>query len=79
MDVLESSTRENMPALRSFEAVMCLVRTGESGKQRARTDFVHEGIEFFLGAQWDDKHFGGCDDGRKREDLCMVSKDPRSL
>lgn len=60
MDVFESSTREKMPALRSFVAV-----AGENvnvHEKDGRTNFLHQGIKLFLGTQRNDEHLGRCDD-----------------
>lgn len=66
MEALESSTREKMPALRSFVAV-----SGEDGRgqgREGRTDMEDEGVKLILGTEGDDEDLCGRDDGGEGED-----------
>lgn len=78
MEVLESSTREKMPALRNLVAgerppigISISISISIEGKKWAclLTDFSDKRVEFFFGTQRHDENFCGRYDGRKREDL----------
>lgn len=67
MDVFESSTREKMPAVRSFVAACGEHGRGRGRGREGRTDMEDEGVKLVPGTEGDDEDLCGCDDGGERE------------